>query len=107
MTKKVRFEFWAGAALTVLVAGACTPASFGAEPIAVAPAKMPRISTVDERFQSFNIEMVEVTGGRFWAPYNKPGSVTPESAQAATLPTPGIPPSLFRVRPPIDLANPR
>jgi hypothetical protein len=32
------------------------------------PAKMPIIGTVDERFQSYNIEMVEVIGGRFWKP---------------------------------------
>jgi heparanase 1 len=32
---------------------------------------MPRVGTVDERHQSFNIEMVEVTGGRFWAAYKK------------------------------------
>jgi hypothetical protein len=32
------------------------------------PAKMPAIGTVDERFQSYNIEMVEVIGGRFWKP---------------------------------------
>jgi heparanase len=30
---------------------------------------MPRIATVDERFQSFNVEIVEVTGGRFWKSY--------------------------------------
>src|SRR5437879_12867370 len=33
------------------------------------PAKMPPIGTVDEHFQSYNIEMVEVIGGRFWKPY--------------------------------------
>ncbi|HSB96660.1 MAG TPA: hypothetical protein VLC91_09435, partial [Spongiibacteraceae bacterium] len=27
------------------------------------------LGSVDERFQSFNVEMVEVTGGRFWAPF--------------------------------------
>ena len=37
----------------------------------MAPASIARIGTVDERFQSFNIEMVEVTGGRFWKPYGK------------------------------------
>ena len=36
---------------------------------AIAPDKMPRISTVDERYQSYNIEMLEVTGGKFWRPY--------------------------------------
>lgn len=33
-------------------------------------------ATVDDRFQSYNIEMVEVTGGTFWAPY---GSDTPQA----------------------------
>lgn len=28
------------------------------------------VATVDERFQSYNIEMVEVTGGEFWRPYD-------------------------------------
>ena len=35
----------------------------------ITPASMVRIGTVDERFQSYNIEMVEITGGRFWKPY--------------------------------------
>jgi len=39
-----------------------------AEPIPIAPATMARPSVLDERFQSYNIEMVEVTGGRFWKP---------------------------------------
>jgi hypothetical protein len=30
---------------------------------------MPRIGTIDDRFQSYNIEMLEVTGGKFWKPY--------------------------------------
>ena len=30
---------------------------------------MARVATIDARFQSYNIEMVEVTGGRFWKPY--------------------------------------
>lgn len=33
-------------------------------------AAMPRVATVDPRFQSYNIEMVEVTGGQFWKPYS-------------------------------------
>ncbi len=107
MNKKARCEFWASATLTVVCVAACSPASSAAEPIAVAPAKMPRIGSVDERFQSFNIEMVEVTGGRFWAPYSKPAGAEPEPAPAAKLSTPGIAPAAFRTRAPIDLANPR
>ena len=37
--------------------------------VSLDPAKMARIGTVDGRFQSYNIEMVEVIGGRFWKPY--------------------------------------
>lgn len=29
-----------------------------------------KVAEVDPNFQSFNVEMVEVTGGRFWAPYD-------------------------------------
>jgi len=47
-----------------------------AQVVSLDPAKMPTIGTVDERFQSYNIEMVEVIGGRFWKPY---GSNTSES----------------------------
>jgi len=73
------------------------------------PAKMPTIGTVDERFQSYNIEMVEVIGGRFWKPY---GSTTNESEAQEPAPlagfTPaGIDPNLYRYRAPIDLSNPR
>jgi Glycosyl hydrolase family 79, N-terminal domain len=53
------------------------------------PTNMTRVGTVDERFQSYNIEMVEVTGGRFWKPY---GSVPPTAGT-----------DLYAYRPPIDL----
>lgn len=47
------------------------------------------VATVDERFQSYNVEMVEVTGGRFWAPYeNRNGE-------------------RYRMRPPMDLSSQR
>jgi hypothetical protein len=52
---------------------------------------MTRVGTVDERFQSYNVEMVEVTGGRFWKPYG------PEPPTAGT--------DLYAYRPPIDLNN--
>src|ERR1044072_3496550 len=35
----------------------------------LAPANMLRIGTIDERYQSYNVEMLEVTGGKFWKPY--------------------------------------
>ncbi len=81
-------------------------ALLAADVVQLAPAQMPRITKVDERFQSYNVEMVEVTGGRFWAPYKK----KPATAAEAPAPRPavaGLDPSLFMQRSPIELANPR
>ena len=52
---------------TLLIALGCLPTF--ADELSVTPASMARIGAVDERFQSYNVEMVEVTGGRFWKPY--------------------------------------
>ena len=30
---------------------------------------MTRVGSIDERYQSYNIEMLEITGGMFWKPY--------------------------------------
>ena len=49
---------------------ALIPAGAFAEELSITPANMTRIGTVDERFQSYNVEMVEVTDGRFWKPYD-------------------------------------
>src|SRR6202795_641259 len=43
-----------------------------AQDVSLDHAKMTTIGTVDERFQSYKIEMVEVIGGRFWIPYASP-----------------------------------
>lgn len=107
MNGKICFEFLTGTVLAVLGITACAPLSSGAEPIAVAPAKMARLGTVEERFQSFNIEMVEVTGGRFWAPYARSTGAAPEAPPAAGLSTPAVDPAAFRNRPPVDLTSPR
>lgn len=67
------------------------------------PSTLHKVATLDPRFQSYNIEMVEVIGGRFWKPYG--------SAAKAVEPTSGTPggidPALFEQRVPIDLANAR
>ena len=52
-------------------------------------AALPPVGTVDARFLSYNVEMVEITGGRFWRPYGSPGTDRHE------------------YRPPIDLADPK
>lgn len=55
----------------------------------LAPGRLPAIARVDERFQSYNVEMLSVTGGRFWKPY---GSTVA---------------GLYQERPPLALDNPR
>jgi hypothetical protein len=66
---------------------------------------------VDTRYQSYNVEMVEVTGGRFWRPYTAKSAAVHQDVPAAALPrqaTPvGLNPDLFEYRPPIDLRNAR
>jgi hypothetical protein len=37
--------------------------------LSLSPAAVTRVGTVDDRYQSYNVEMLEVTGGRFWKPY--------------------------------------
>src|SRR5277367_6463623 len=67
------------------------------------PSALPKIGAVDPRFQSYNVEMVEIIGGRFWKPYGSKTATPPPSAA-----TPGgIDPGLFEQRTPIDLSNPR
>jgi heparanase 1 len=73
----------------------------------ITPATMPRIGSVDERFQSYNIEMVEVTGGRFWKPYTSKAETNASAKQPSSNQPAGMDPSLYQYRPPINLANPR
>jgi heparanase len=84
--------------LIVLVGGCSSPALSADLTVSVNTATLPAIGTVDKRFQSFNTEMLEVTGGRFWKPYKdvKPGS---------TAAGPGA--DLYEYRPPIDLTRAR
>ena len=81
-----------------------------AQPVSLSPAALPRVGTVDERFQAYNVEMVEVTGGRFWKPYERSAGAadTPRepARQSAAAPS-GMDPNLFEYRPPIDLSNAR
>lgn len=63
------------------------------------------VGRVDERFLSYNVESVEVTGGNFWAPYPKPGeeraagAVGPHGTEFAT--------DAYQKRDPIDLQGNR
>jgi heparanase 1 len=52
---------------------------------AVMPDKMPRIATVNERYQSYNIEMAELTGGQFWIPYEQMPTPPKSPAKAGVV----------------------
>ncbi|MGA3047106.1 MAG: hypothetical protein ABSD67_10815 [Terracidiphilus sp.] len=73
-------------------------------------AHMSKLGAVDSRFVSYNVEMVEVTGGRFWKPY-KSAVAAPETAKsnpaADANQQVGVSNALFEYRFPIDLSNPR
>ena len=75
---------------------------------AVDPSRLHRLGAIDERFQSYNVEMVEVTGGRFWKPYRASASAPPvrDADNAGNAPA-GSNPDLYAYRQPIDLSNPR
>src|ERR1700682_4548848 len=89
-----------------LAASACCGAL--AETPVIAPSGMPRIGTVDPRFQSYNIEMIEVTGGKFWKPYRaKPDARPAPPPRSGSNTPPGTNSNLYQYRPPIDLANTR
>jgi hypothetical protein len=69
------------------------------------PSKMVRLGSVEERYQSYNIEMLEITGGMFWKPY---GSVSrgqaSDTPSKSDVPT-GMSANLYEYRSPIDLSN--
>ena len=96
--------------IAVIATAAATVSAQQSAAPSLNPSKMPKVDTVDARFASYNVEMVEVTGGRFWKPYK---SAT--QADAAAKPNPatdanqqvGVSNSLFQYRSPIDLSNPR
>ena len=69
---------------------------------------MPRIGTIDQRYQAYNIEMVEVTGGKFWKPYSSLSSSVQRKSGAEGGDTPvGMDSNLFEYRPPINLSSRR
>jgi heparanase len=80
----MRMKLIAGCAIMLVATAATGKPSNG-----LGLSTLTKLGTVDERFQAYNIEMVEVTGGRFWAPYG------------------GLAGERYRQRPPIDLSNPK
>jgi hypothetical protein len=71
---KRRFSVAICAALCSTGLAACRdggepPKQASVESITITPADLARIRDIDPRYQSYNVEMLEVTGGKFWAPY--------------------------------------
>lgn len=95
----------------ILTAGAlttiCNPSA--SAQVAVSPQRMKVLGEVDPRFVSYNVEAVEVTGGRFWAPYKSAAQTAAAGASdkgSGDQPA-GIDSSFFQYRPPIDLSSPK
>src|ERR1700744_2967741 len=63
--------------------------------------KFPAISKVDERFQSYNIEMAEIIGAQFWKPYAHMSKTIDTKAP----PNVAHDPNLFESRPPLALGK--
>ncbi|MBR0972614.1 hypothetical protein JQ572_18650 [Bradyrhizobium japonicum] len=84
----------AAALTTIALLIASTLCAARAGDVSIAPAELKFIGTIDPRFQSYNIEMVEVTGGRFWKPYPQTMHTIDQRNR-------------YSDRPPIDLANAR
>ncbi|MFL5254380.1 MAG: hypothetical protein ACJ8AI_16060 [Rhodopila sp.] len=75
---------------------------------------MPPITTIDERYLSYNIEMAEVIGGNFWKPYDTSDNAVQQATSARAASTSGgaslqagQDATMFQARPPIDLTNAR
>jgi heparanase len=108
---KTRYIMRVVSAAAVMVGAACSRAArTSSSADAIAPKNMPPIGTVDDRFQSYNVEMVEVTGGRFWKPYKDVDALLTKQASAkasgSNQPA-GMSPDLYQYRPPIDLSKAR
>jgi hypothetical protein len=106
MTRSSGFKVGFGIAVAALAGN--QKATAQALTLSVDPSRLPRLGAIDERFQSYNVEMVEVTGGRFWKPYAASTS-TPSARgadNAGNMPE-GAKPDLYAYREPIDLSNPR
>ncbi len=94
--------------LSLVLGLSCVTSTFAAD-VSLNPAAMPAIANVDTRFQAYNIEMLEVTGGRFWKPYKDLQSAREKNADAeksAATPA-GMNPNLYEYRPPMNLSNAR
>src|SRR6476620_4799283 len=113
---KLSLGYYAPCLLGLLVAIPSCPDPTRAQTVGVNPSTMPRIGTVDERYQSYNVEMLEITGGKFWKPYGPeleavlrqsvPTAKQSDAPSGSDTPS-GMNPALYQYRPPIDLTDGR
>src|SRR5436305_11400057 len=112
MNKKTSLGSGVSIAFIALGFSSCSKAPEPGSPGRLDAATMRRIGTVDERFQSYNVEMVDVVGGRFWKPYKDIDTILSKQAAGKSssaesgAPT-GMDPKFYQQRQPIDLANSR
>ncbi len=71
----------------------------------VKPTTMRAIGTVDKRYQSYNLEMVEVMGGKWWAPYGEQTLAAGSGLASEAAAQSSIGAAPLRYQPPIDLSN--
>lgn len=90
----------------LLLAASALPLAAQSTP-SLNPSAMKSVGTVDKRFQSYNIEMLEVTGGRFWKPYAAAPDAPKPAAPAADGTPAGMPADMYAYRAPKDLGNAR
>lgn len=108
MNKDRILELCAGVVLAIQATAVVSAGYARAQTISLMPATVPRIGAVEERYQSYNIEMIEVTGGSFWKPYGSAlDAVSGRPAPLGGNTLPGMNPALFQYRPPIDLSKAR
>ena len=69
------------------------------------PENMTRVGSIEERYQSYNIEMLEVTGGMFWKPYDQASNDRTGGAPDKSGVPAGMDADLYEYRPPVDLSN--
>jgi heparanase 1 len=101
---RMKQQIFLGLIMAAAVCGALKTAS---GQTAVTPRSMKVLGEVGPRYVSYNVEAVEVTGGRFWAPYKSLSQEASATPPSAANPGSGSWDSRFKYRSPIDLSNPK
>jgi len=90
-----------GAMSLALLAPFGTPSN--ATTVTLDPRTLVPAAKIDPRYQSYNVELVSIIGGQWWAPYRAPGAAEPGAAPAS----PQIGADTLSEHAPLDLANAR